>query len=209
MFFCCGNFCRVFKRSYVRKMPCTKMPGINVRKWNLGWYQVLGGFFWWCWDFFCICFSYFQWFHGDFQVNFASSLTLSGQIITTSAEVTLNGGLIRELPQNPLNSGLGIILICPDTLWRVFMCERVNSAKIHMKKDLNRRFFCLKKEGRHQLKWHKVLKCMAFLFFFFLLLLLLLLVSGLCHMSLSAGGCVVFVGGSWKSCNLFLWSWWL
>ncbi len=39
---------------------------------------------------------------------------LSGQIITTSAEVTLNGGLIRELPQNPLNSGLGIILICPD-----------------------------------------------------------------------------------------------
>ena len=38
----------------------------------------------------------------------------SGQIITTSAEVTLNGGFIRELPQNPLNSGLGIILICPD-----------------------------------------------------------------------------------------------
>ena len=38
----------------------------------------------------------------------------SGQIITTSAEVTLNGGLIRKLPQNPLNSGLGIILICPD-----------------------------------------------------------------------------------------------
>ena len=37
-----------------------------------------------------------------------------GQIITTSAEVTLNGGLVRELPQNPLNSGLGIILICPD-----------------------------------------------------------------------------------------------
>ena len=40
-------------------------------------------------------------------------LRLSGQIITTSADVTLNGGLIRELPQNPLNSGLGIILICP------------------------------------------------------------------------------------------------
>ncbi len=38
----------------------------------------------------------------------------AGQIITTSAEVTLNGGLIRELPQNPPNSGLGIILICPD-----------------------------------------------------------------------------------------------
>ena len=41
---------------------------------------------------------------------------ISGQIITTSADVTLNGGLIRELPQNPLNSGLGIILICPDDL---------------------------------------------------------------------------------------------
>ncbi len=31
-----------------------------------------------------------------------------------TAEVTLNGGLVRESPQNPLNSGLGIILICPD-----------------------------------------------------------------------------------------------
>ena len=45
---------------------------------------------------------------------FFSKRDVSGQIITTSAEVTLNGGLIRELPQNPLNSGLGIILICPD-----------------------------------------------------------------------------------------------
>ncbi len=36
------------------------------------------------------------------------------QIITTSAEVTLNGGLVRESPQNPLNSGLGIILMCPE-----------------------------------------------------------------------------------------------
>ena len=32
--------------------------------------------------------------------------------------VTLNGGLIRELPQNPLNSGLGIILICQD-VWYI------------------------------------------------------------------------------------------
>ena len=38
----------------------------------------------------------------------------SGQIIATSAEVTPNGGLVRESPQNPLNSGLGIIVICPD-----------------------------------------------------------------------------------------------
>ena len=44
-------------------------------------------------------------------------LVISGQIITTSADVTLNGGLIRELPQNPLNSGLGIILICPVIWW--------------------------------------------------------------------------------------------
>ena len=36
-----------------------------------------------------------------------------GQIIATSAEVTRNGGLVRESPQNPLNSGLGSILICP------------------------------------------------------------------------------------------------
>ena len=30
------------------------------------------------------------------------------------AEVTPNGGLVRESSQNPLNSGLGIIVICPD-----------------------------------------------------------------------------------------------
>ena len=39
---------------------------------------------------------------------------IPGQIIPTSAEVTPNGGLVRESPQNPLNSGLGIIVICPD-----------------------------------------------------------------------------------------------
>ena len=44
---------------------------------------------------------------------------VSGQIITTSAEVTPNGGLVRESPQNPLNSGLGIILICPE-VWCFF-----------------------------------------------------------------------------------------
>ncbi len=59
---------------------------------------------------------------------------LSGQIITTSAEVTLNGGLIRELPQNPLNSGLGIILICPDSLVGdipiFYFCMKFLSTKI-------------------------------------------------------------------------------
>ena len=41
----------------------------------------------------------------------------SGQIIAniaTSAEATPNGGLVRESSHNPLNSGLGIIVICPD-----------------------------------------------------------------------------------------------
>ena len=42
----------------------------------------------------------------------------SGQIIATSAEVTPNGGLVRESHQNPLNSGLGIIVICPAFKWR-------------------------------------------------------------------------------------------
>ena len=60
-----------------------------------------------------------------FQVDFFTDCAMvnhhlsppSGQIVTTSAEVTLNGGLIRELPQNPLNSGLGIILILKGLLW--------------------------------------------------------------------------------------------
>ena len=39
--------------------------------------------------------------------------SMSGQIIATSAEVTPNGGLVRESPQNALNSGLGTVVICP------------------------------------------------------------------------------------------------
>ena len=44
----------------------------------------------------------------------------SGQIITTGYRrlVTLNGGLVGESSQNSLNSGLGIILICPDGSFR-------------------------------------------------------------------------------------------
>ena len=38
------------------------------------------------------------------------------RIIATSAEVTPNGRLVRESPQNPLNSGLGTIIICLE-LW--------------------------------------------------------------------------------------------
>ena len=41
----------------------------------------------------------------------------SGQIIATSADVTSNGGLVRESFQNPLNSGLGIKVICPDEMF--------------------------------------------------------------------------------------------
>ena len=65
-----------------------------------------------------------------YLISIISNITshASGQIITTSADVTLNGGLIRELPQNPLNSGLGIILICPDAClsiskWVVVSCS--------------------------------------------------------------------------------------
>ena len=57
---------------------------------------------------------------GEYSPNHHFSvfiLVLGGcKFITPSAEVTLNGGLVRESPQNPLNSGLGIILICPVTL---------------------------------------------------------------------------------------------
>ena len=38
-------------------------------------------------------------------------IQISGQIIATSAEVTPNGSLARDSPNNALNSGLGIIVI--------------------------------------------------------------------------------------------------
>ena len=57
----------------------------------------------------------------------------SGQIITTSAEVTLNGGLVRESPQNPLNSGLGkfrnYTTICPDPIIRFFLGGACRQAR--------------------------------------------------------------------------------
>ena len=40
-----------------------------------------------------------------------------GELKTISAEVTPKGGLVRESCQSPLNSGLGIIQICPDIIW--------------------------------------------------------------------------------------------
>ena len=68
--------------------------------------------------------SFWNQFHGERDE--------SGQIITTSAEVTLNGGLIRELPQNPLNSGLGIILICPDEYFGSGYIPRIGSTTTWM-----------------------------------------------------------------------------
>ena len=50
----------------------------------------------------------------SYEKNLALLSIIAGQIITTSAEVTLTGGLLGESSQNTLNSGLGIILICPD-----------------------------------------------------------------------------------------------
>ena len=57
-------------------------------------------------------------------------MILSGRIIATSAEVTPNGGLVRESPKNPLNSGLGIILICPDPIW-YYGCFNRKTKKLH------------------------------------------------------------------------------
>ena len=39
---------------------------------------------------------------------------VSGQFITTSAEVTRNCGLVRESQKNGLKSGQGFIMNCPD-----------------------------------------------------------------------------------------------
>ena len=52
-----------------------------------------------------------EWFPGK-------SLYSCGLSVATSAEVTTNGGLVRESPDNPLNSGLGIILIFPGSWFR-------------------------------------------------------------------------------------------
>ena len=53
---------------------------------------------------------------------------VSGKIIATSAEVTPNGGLVRDSPQHVLNSGLGIIVICPD-VWYICLHLVIFSGK--------------------------------------------------------------------------------
>ena len=68
---------------------------------------------------------------GGPPTTYTHTIHVSGQFMTTSAEVTLNGGLVRdstravsctvrESLQNPLNSGLGIILICP-AVWYIHL----------------------------------------------------------------------------------------
>ena len=56
------------------------------------------------------------------------SFHLSGQFITTSAEVTPNGGLVRESPQNGLKLGLGFIINCPDLYIATFQEVSVNDG---------------------------------------------------------------------------------
>ncbi len=59
------------------------------------------------------------------KLGYDMMVYISGQIIATSAEVTLNGGLVREShPKSPKHSGLGIIRqfaqhiwLCYDTIW--------------------------------------------------------------------------------------------
>ena len=56
---------------------------------------------------------------------------VTGQSIATSAEVTLNGGLVRESPNNAFNSGLGIIVIWPDVRFsRVFFPRMSSQQKL-------------------------------------------------------------------------------
>ena len=65
--------------------------------------------FYWSWDI-------FQWWSMFFSRIFL------GKIITTSAEVTTNGFLVRESPpQNALNSGLGIVVLCRDICTYLFL----------------------------------------------------------------------------------------
>ena len=54
--------------------------------------------------------------------------------------VTLNGGLIRELPQNPLNSGLGIILIFPDWYSRSLPLRSIGLVCIYYVLEILPRF---------------------------------------------------------------------
>ena len=54
-----------------------------------------------------------------------------GQIIATSAEVNLNGGLVREFSQNAVNSGLGFIVICPDSQKVIGWIPKGNERQPH------------------------------------------------------------------------------
>ena len=56
-------------------------------------------------------------------------LNFPGQIIATSAEVTPKGSLVGESSQNRLNSGLGIIVICPEFSLNLHESKKTFSIK--------------------------------------------------------------------------------
>ena len=62
----------------------------------------------------------------------------SGQIITTSAEVTLNAGFLRESLQNPLNLRLGLLIFPDKTCFCVHHPMPVPTVTSHEEADLVR-----------------------------------------------------------------------
>ena len=73
------------------------------------------------WNTWCLLFDSFWWNFRKFWICWSGpsrcaswKIDVPGQITTTSAAVTLHGGLARESPSNPMNSGLGILAICPE-----------------------------------------------------------------------------------------------
>ena len=73
-------------------------------------------------------------------------VNIAGKIITTSAEVTFNSGLVRDSLPNPLDSGLVLIVVCPDIGGRVvcifLICIMIRLyksevEKIHLKGQLD------------------------------------------------------------------------
>ena len=82
----------------------------------------------------------------------------SKQIIATSAEVTPTGGLLREIPPNPLNSGLGIIINLPSFLPSRGMMGKEDDPFLFAMLKFFRGFYIVKLEGlqllTRKLAWH-------------------------------------------------------
>ena len=116
------------------------------------WFGVNWSWWWFTWNFSCIKGSTFgiSWKIPRMGIEIVSNWRFHsfGEIITTSAEVTLNGGLVRASPQNPLNSGRGIILICPDS-WLTMISWDLQRGVSRKKKILFTRFTSSPTFGRH------------------------------------------------------------